>query len=281
MAVIQASVGEKGANQRADVAAIQASLNLRVAAFGMAPLRGDGVCDAATIRAIRSYQIRILGLRKATGRVDPTAPMADALANTDPAAARLDIVKAEAAKDRLSGTAWFRANQAKYPNSSNVSDLTPAFAAQVNSFLAALRLAGATVHISATLRNRTRVYLMHYSWMLAHGAVKPGDVPADPNTDIIWDHGDAKETRDAARDMVKLFGIAFKPSLTSNHMRGTAIDMTIHWAGPIEIADAAGKKYALDQPRSGNTNTTLHEIGASYGVRKLLSDPPHWSADGH
>jgi D-alanyl-D-alanine dipeptidase len=281
MALIQASVGEKGANQRADVATIQTLLNQRITAFGTAPLRGDGVCDAATIQAIRNYQIRILGVRKATGRVDPTSPMADALANPDSAAVRLDIVKAEAARNRLSGADWFRANQAKYPNSSSVSDLTPAFAAQVNSFLAALRLAGATIHISATLRNRTRVYLMHYSWMLAHGAIKPSDVPADPNTDIIWDHGDAKETRDAARAMVKLFGIAFKPSLTSNHMRGTAIDMTIHWAGPIEIADAAGKKYSLDQPRSGNTNTVLHGIGASYGVRKLSSDPPHWSADGH
>jgi hypothetical protein len=28
-------------------------------------------------------------------------------------------------------------------------------------------------------------------------------------------------------------------------------------------------------------NPVLHKIGASYGVIKLLSDPPHWSSDGH
>ena len=281
MAVIKASVGDKAANHRDDVAVVQTLLNLRIAAFGMPPLRTDGVSDAATIRAIRNYQIRVLDLYRVTGRVDPAGAVIDALANTDPVAVRRDITRAEAARDLLSGADWFRANQARYPNSADVADLTPGFAAQVNAFLAALRLAGATVHISATRRNRTRAYLMHYSWMLAHGAVKPGDVPVDRDTDIIWDHGDAKETRDAARDMVKLFEIAFQPSLTSNHIHGTAIDMTIQWTGPIEIADAAGKKHALDQPRSGSTNTKLHDIGASYGVRKLLSDPPHWSADGH
>ena len=25
----------------------------------------------------------------------------------------------------------------------------------------------------------------------------------------------------------------------------------------------------------------LYPVGASYGVHKLESDPPHWSADGH
>jgi len=30
-----------------------------------------------------------------------------------------------------------------------------------------------------------------------------------------------------------------------------------------------------------NANTSLHAVGASYGVRKLATDAPHWSHDGH
>lgn len=281
MPIIDAAVGERGANRSTDVMVVQALLAPRVAAFGMAPLRGTGICDRATIRAIRNYQIRVLGLQRATGRVEPTGALIEALADNDPAAIQRDITKAQAAKSRLSGGAWFRTNQGSFPNSNAVQDLSPAFAAQVGNFLSALRLAGATVRISATLRNRTRAYLMHYCWMLARQTIRVGEIPPDPDTDIIWDHGDAKETRDAARAMVELFGIAFQPSLTSNHIRGTAIDMTIDWSGPIEITDAAGHKHKLDHPRSGNTNTSLHTIGAGYGVRKLLTDPPHWSADGH
>lgn len=278
MAVIDAPVGEKAANHKADVETIQTALNLRIAAFDMPPLRTDGVCDPATIRAIRNYQIRVLGQRQASGRVDPVGLAIDGLANPD---ASRDIAKASAAKARLSGADWFHANQARYPNSADTADLNPAFGSKVNDFIAALRSAGATVQVSATLRNKTRAYLMHYCWMLAHGTIKPSAIPADPDTDIIWDHGDAKETRDAARAMVKLFGIAFKPSLTSNHIRGTAIDMTISWSGPIEVADSHGKKHTVNEPRSGNTNSSLHTIGASYGVQKLATDPPHWSADGH
>jgi hypothetical protein len=34
-------------------------------------------------------------------------------------------------------------------------------------------------------------------------------------------------------------------------------------------------------PRTGAFNTDLHQVGASYGVVKLVTDHPHWSADGH
>lgn len=29
------------------------------------------------------------------------------------------------------------------------------------------------------------------------------------------------------------------------------------------------------------SQSSLHAVGATYGVYKLLSDPPHWSDDGH
>jgi len=34
-------------------------------------------------------------------------------------------------------------------------------------------------------------------------------------------------------------------------------------------------------PRTGAGNTALHGVGAGYGVHKIVSDPPHWSDDGH
>jgi hypothetical protein len=279
MTTITGAVGAHSPNRAADVAAVQQLLNQRIADFDMTPLRTDGVCDSETIRAIRDFQIRVLHVH-GDGRVDPGGATLGALDDSSPASLQRQRTSAIEAKARLSGADWFNRNQANYPNSALVSDLAPAFSAQVNAFLGALRLAGATVSISATRRNKTRAWLMHYSWQIAKGAVAAADVPADADTDIIWDHGDTRRSRAAAQEMVDLFHIAFKPSLTSNHIRGTAIDMTISWDDTIAVVDARGKTHTLGQPRSG-ANTSLQAIGASYGVHKLLSDPPHWSANGH
>ena len=278
---ITGSVGSRGSNRAEDVSAVQALLNLRTGFFDMQVLPVTGVCGADTIRAIRNYQVRVLGQRRADGRVDPGGATWRALALSDPATLLRERNVARIAKTKLSGRAWLVANEARFPNSQSVSDLTPGFAAQVNAFLGALARARATVRISATRRNRSRAWMMHYSWRLARGEITPGDIPADPDADIIWDHGDAAQSRRAAQEMVDFFHIAYRPSLTSNHIRGTAIDMTISWSDPIEIVDAGGRTHRIDRPRSGADNTALHSVGASYGVLKLLSDPPHWSANGH
>ena len=82
--------------------------------------------------------------------------------------------------------------------------------------------------------------------------------------------------------MVQAYGIVFKPVLNSRHTEGKAIDMDITWQGHLTIANAAGAQVAIaTQPRTGAGNTTLQGVGATYGVRKLASDPPHWSSDGH
>jgi len=60
--------------------------------------------------------------------------------------------------------------------------------------------------------------------------------------------------------MVAGYGIAYRPALTSRHIQGRAIDMRITgWKG---------------------TEQELYARGASFGVRKLIKDPPHWSDDG-
>ena len=150
----------------------------------------------------------------------------------------------------VAGPAWCD----RYPTSREVMDLVEPFRARVRAFLGELAKRGCQVHVAATRRPPERAYLMHWAWMVAREGVAPADVPAhDPPIPIAW-------TLDGARAMVAAYGLAYRPSLTSRHIAGRAIDMTVSgWLGSAE---------------------ELHELGASFGVRKLVSDPPHWSDDG-
>ncbi|MDB6141995.1 MAG: peptidoglycan-binding protein [Pseudomonas sp.] len=73
------------------------------------------------------------------------------------------------------------------------------------------------------------------------------------------------------------------PSLTSRHIEGHAIDMSISWSGSLSILDSAGAMVTIaTEPKTG-MNTQLHAVGASYGVIKFRGgekDKPHWSTDG-
>jgi hypothetical protein len=182
----------------------------------------------------------------------------------------------------LSGKAWWRANQAKYPNSQEIDDLEPGFRSRVEDFIGSLRYAGATVVIASTRRNATRAHLMHYSWQVAHGEIEPKDVPAHSGLTIEWDHGDPDRSREGAEQMVQLFGMAHIASLTSNHIKGKAIDMNIAWKDTLVLSKPAPLLTKIEStPRTGSHNRELHETGATvFGVKKLRSDPPHWSHDG-
>lgn len=181
----------------------------------------------------------------------------------------------------LSGKDWWHKNEAKYPNSKDVDNLDPGFRSLVEDFIGALKKAGAAVVVNSTLRNAIRAHLMHYSWKVAYDAMDPGDVPKRSGLDIEWDHGDIDKSRQAAKEMVKLFGMAHIASLTSNHIRGKAIDMNISWKDILVIARPAPLLTKIEShPRTGQ-NRELHEVGATvFGVCKLTSDPPHWSYNG-
>lgn len=85
----------------------------------------------------------------------------------------------------------------------------------------------------------------------------------------------------AAADMFGGYNIVDRPARQSKHNRGTAVDMNITWSGNLIIANKDRSIITItSSPRNGN-NTDLHLIGATYGVIKLVSDPPHWSDDGH
>lgn len=181
----------------------------------------------------------------------------------------------------LSGKDWWRANQGSYPNSRDVDDLEPGFRANVENFIVSLKDAGATVTVNSTRRNAIRAHLMHFSWKVAYGEIDPKDVPKHGGLDIEWDHGDLDRSRAAAEEMVNLFGMAHVASLTSNHIIGKAIDMNISWKDTLVITRPAPLLTRIEsRPRTGQ-NRELHEIGAGvFGVRKLVSDPPHWSYNG-
>jgi len=181
----------------------------------------------------------------------------------------------------LSGSEWWHANQAHYPNSSSVDDLEPSFGSCVERFLDALRSAGASIIVSSTRRNATRAQLMHYSWKVAYGDTEPEDVPKIPGATIDWDHGETAASRAAAMDMVKLFGMAHIASLTSNHITGKAIDMTISWKGTLRVTKPSPALWEIESTPHTGDNRELHELGQTlFDVRKLRTDPPHWSFNG-
>jgi hypothetical protein len=274
---IGASVGKGAINALADVLVVQHLLNDWLADTGQTLLPTTGNCGPLTLAAIEAFQVRVLGATRPDARIDPGGRTWNALSNRSTAPTPAPAPAAAT----LSGAAWWHANQARFPNSAAIADLIQPFRDNVTAFVAALKQAGATVKVSATLRNRTRAQLMHYSWRIAHDTIAPEDVPALPGCAIIWDHKDPGRSKQGAQEMVDLFGIAFQPSLTSRHIEGRAIDMTIGWAGTIQVEDKVGRPRPVSAPRSGDTNKDLHAIGATYGVLKLASDPPHWSDDGH
>ncbi|QPR62220.1 hypothetical protein [Serratia rubidaea] len=106
--------------------------------------------------------------------------------------------------------------------------------------------------------------------------MNPSAVPAKEGVNIDWSHrGNRADAVAAARDMVNAYHIVYGPVLTSRHTQRRAIDMTITGIINKSVKNAAGVDVLV------KSQSVLHEVGASYGVLKLLSDPPHWSDDGH
>jgi uncharacterized Zn-binding protein involved in type VI secretion len=201
-----------------------------------------------------------------------------------PAAAPAAVPTPPAAPTRrLSGTSWI----SEFPNSSNTSTLADGFRQSAEHFISALQSAGASVSIDTTLRPPERAYLMHYAWQIANNGLNPATVPSMQGVDIDWVHRNANGTanlatsRSEAQAMVNGYGIVYQPALNSRHTEGNAIDMTISWTGNLNTVDANGAKVPINtSPRTGS-NAQLIQVGSSYGIIKLVSDPPHWSNDGH
>lgn len=282
MPTIEGSVGRGGENKKADVLTVQKLLNRH----DLSPLRAldtDSICGPATVGAIEHFQDKFVGMRHPDGRVDPGGRTLRELGSSaDSGGGGEGNPSPGGDSASLSGAPWWRANQHRYPNSRRIEDLEGDFRDNAKRFIEALQAAQASVQISSTRRNATRAHLMHYSWRVANDGMDPARVPAVAGLNIEWDHGDIRSSRRGAREMVRLFNLAHIASLRSNHIRGTAIDMTIRWQGDLRlrIPDQAEPTVIRDGPRNGSDNTVLHDAGRKFGVRKLRRDPPHWSHNG-
>lgn len=176
-----------------------------------------------------------------------------------------------AGNGELSGALWV----GRFPTSADLADLSEPFGSNVRKFLTAIANAGGTTGVSATYRPPERAYLMHYAAKLARREVLPEQIPSMAGVDINWVHPTESASIAAAKAMVAGYGIVYPPALRSNHTQRTAIDVTIRGMVGREIVDGDGKKVSIKKMAD------LYPVGASYGVIKLESDPPHWSIDGH
>jgi hypothetical protein len=194
-----------------------------------------------------------------------------------------NTAKAETKIKESSGAQWV----SRFPTSQSVNDLASPFQGSVSSFIAALKSGGASISIAATYRPKERAYLMHYAWRIAKEGLDPVSVPAMNGVEICWLHRkedgspDVSASRSAAAAMVQAYQIVHKPSLTSRHTEKQAIDMSISWSGALQITNGSGDTVTISSTPRNGSNSELHTIGSTYGVYKLVSDPPHWSSDGH
>ncbi len=192
----------------------------------------------------------------------------------------LDIFNGYAKKlrFRLSGPHWYNF----FPTSRSILDLASPFRQKVQAFQKALVDAGAQTIITATYRPPERAYLMHYAARIDRRQIAPQDVPSMAGVDIDWVHYTNAGSLLAAAQMVDAYGLGGNPvALKSLHTQRLAIDWNITWEGTLKIKDGDGNIVQIGAPRDSSNNTTLFDVGASYGVYKLESDPPHWSYNGY
>ncbi|MEH1938442.1 MAG: peptidoglycan-binding protein [Nostoc sp.] len=241
------------------------------------PLAADGDFGPNSTKALsETYKKRDINFR---------AELAQQLSNTTKTKLGIDLELAldnitEYAKrlrQRLSGKDWVNF----FPDSDLIDDLASPFRQKVQAFEQALKNAGANISIASVFRPSERAYLMHYSFRINTNEIAAKDVPPMPNVDINWLHYTGTASVLAAKEMVSAYNIAFRPVLTSRHTQRLAIDWEITWLGTLKIKNASGAIVSIDQPRTSYENSTLWQVGRSYGVMKLSSDRPHWSNDGH
>lgn len=194
----------------------------------------------------------------------------------------------------VSGPSWV----GKFPTSRSIDDLSSGFRDKVRGFFDALNDTTATISINATRRPRQRAYLMHFSWLIAKNRINPADAtPFKPKggeeeVDIQWVHRkpdgtpDVAASRAAARKMVDGFDIgggSVAPALNSNHIRGTAIDMSVTWTGTLSIKNKSDKVIDIKSVPRSSINPDLIKVAKTYGVIHFsppADDPPHWSLTG-
>jgi hypothetical protein len=170
----------------------------------------------------------------------------------------------------------------RFPTSASLDDLLPDFGDACRAFISAMQRGGATVSIAATYRPPERAYLMHWCCMIGGSGQDPAAVPPMAGVDIDWSCGhNPAQAKSAAQAMMAKYDIQFPAALVSRHTQRRAVDMTIAWSGTLNITDFDGAAHAIASSPKNGSNPDLIAVGKGFGVIKLVSDPPHWSDDGH
>jgi hypothetical protein len=107
-------------------------------------------------------------------------------------------------KSKLSGRAWWTANQGKalYSTSTSIGKLDVTFKTKVTAFKKALTDAGAKISISTTRHSEARAYVLHWAWKVAKGLVTADKVPKKTGVDITWDHGKSADSKKGAQEII-------------------------------------------------------------------------------
>jgi len=118
--------------------------------------------------------------------------------------------------------------------------------------------------------------------MIGGSGQDPASVPPMVGVNLDWTCGhNLAAAKTAAKAMMAKFEIQFPAVLVCRHTQRRAVDMTIGWQGTLAITDFDGNAHNIASgPRDGS-NPELIAVGKSFGVIKLVSDPSHWSDDGH
>jgi len=239
---------------------------------------GYGICEnrqyplvEITIKEnLSTYRNDIIKLRWSLLHKDPVIdiPSFDEIVSTS--STNLEVKE-------LSGAQWV----ARFPGSSSIGSLVSPFKENVQRFYDALITASASAVISATLRPTERAFLMRTSYDIANEIIAPGDAGKLAGVNIEWVHPTLQASIKAATAMVTGYGIVYQPAYPTKHSDGTAIDMNITWTGSLKIRKADGNEKEIATTPRNNSNSELQQVANTYSVYKLVSDPPHWSDDGH
>ena len=196
----------------------------------------------------------------------------------------------------LSGAYWVTWVRTNAPVSDKIERLDGSFGNKVREFKEALESAepkgSVKVKVTHTYRSPQAAYLWHWAWKISERRCAPKDAlpykDSAPIPDIQWDHGNLAASIKGATDMVNGFGLStprsrypshVPPSLDTLHKKGLAVDMTIEFSKEIQVKKKDGTVVPI-KPGPVNANSKLHDVGASYGVKKHKTDGPHWSTDG-
>lgn len=184
----------------------------------------------------------------------------------------------------LSGAAWrAKATAAGWVNDTNFASLDATWGPKAEKFVTGLRGSGATVNITAGLRHPKRAMLMHYAWTVSKGQATPETANTACQAEginINWDHGDLTRSKAAAAELSAIFSLRAKPSLTSNHIRGKAIDCNITNVPAKVTVD--GTEYDSGPKGTGvYDEDKVDHVGKAVGVIWYgAGDYVHWSHTG-